>query len=43
MRAAAHAGLIYTRGETVTATRPDAHARRMLVWHRKLDVMEVQT
>lgn len=34
IRAAATAGLIETRGNTVTATRPNAHARRMLVWYR---------
>lgn len=33
MRAAAGRGEIYTRGETVTAKRTDAHARRMLVWY----------
>ena len=25
------------------AKRPSAHARRMLVWHRKADLMEVLT
>jgi hypothetical protein len=34
IRAAAVTGLIHTTGETVTAKRPDAHARRMLVWYR---------
>jgi hypothetical protein len=33
MRAAAGRGEIYTRGETVTAKRTDARARRMLVWY----------
>ena len=33
IRAAAGRGEIYTRGETVTAKRTDAHARRMLVWY----------
>lgn len=33
IRAAAGRGDIYTRGETVTAKRTDAHARRMLVWY----------
>jgi hypothetical protein len=41
IRAAATRGHIYTRGETVTAKRPGAHARRMLVWYRKRDVLEV--
>jgi len=41
IRAAALSGLIYTRGETVLAKRPDAHSRRMLVWHRKPTVQEV--
>jgi hypothetical protein len=41
VRKAATTGLIYTRGETVTAKRPDAHARRMLVWYRKPHIMEV--
>jgi hypothetical protein len=41
VRAAALRGDIYTRGETVCAKRADAHARRMLVWYRKDDVMEV--
>jgi hypothetical protein len=43
IRAAAVAGLIHTTGDTVTAKRPDAHARRMLVWHRTADVLEVLT
>ena len=43
IRAAAVRGDIYTTGETVTAKRPSAHARRMLVWHRKVDMMEVLT
>jgi hypothetical protein len=42
MRAAAVAGLIHTRGETQTATRTDAHARRMLIWYRTPNVTEVQ-
>ena len=35
IRAAAARGDIHTRGETVTAKRPNAHARRMLVWYGK--------
>jgi hypothetical protein len=35
MRAAALRGHIYTLGETVTAKRTDAHARRMLLWYGK--------
>jgi hypothetical protein len=35
MRAAALRGQIYTLGETSTAKRTDAHARRMLVWYGK--------
>jgi hypothetical protein len=35
MRAAAIRGDIYTLGETNTAKRADAHARRMLVWYGK--------
>ena len=35
MRSAATRGLIYTLGETVTAARREAHARRLLVWYRK--------
>ena len=41
IRAAALSGLIYTRGETVLAKRPDAHARRMLLWYRKHTTEEV--
>ena len=41
IRAAALAGAIWTKGETITARRPDAHSRRMLVWYPKYDVMEV--
>jgi hypothetical protein len=41
MRAAALRGDIYTTGETVIARRPDAHSRRLLVWYRKADIMEV--
>jgi hypothetical protein len=41
MRAAAVAGQIYTKGETILATRPDAHSRRMLVWYGKRHVLEV--
>lgn len=41
IRAAATSGLIHTTGETITATRPDAHARRMLVWRLKPHVLEV--
>ena len=43
IRAAAVRGDIYTTGETVIAQRPSAHARRMLVWHGKVDIMEVLT
>jgi len=35
MHAASRRGVMYTKGETVKATRPDAHARRLLVWYRK--------
>jgi hypothetical protein len=35
MRAAAIRGHIFTLGETNTAKRTDAHARRMLVWYGK--------
>ena len=35
LRAAAIRGDIYTLGETVTAIRPSAHSRRMLIWYRK--------
>jgi hypothetical protein len=35
MRAAALRGDIFTLGETNTAKRTDAHARRMLVWYGK--------
>ena len=35
IRAAAIRGLIFTLGETVTALRPSAHSRRMLVWYGK--------
>ena len=35
LRAAATRGDIYTLGETVTALRPSAHSRRMLVWYGK--------
>jgi hypothetical protein len=35
IRAAATRGAIYTLGETVTALRPSAHSRRMLVWYGK--------
>jgi hypothetical protein len=41
IRAAAVAGLIHTTGETVTAKRPHAHARRMLLWYRTLLTIEV--
>jgi hypothetical protein len=41
MRAAAMSGLIHTRGETQTAKRTDAHARRMLIWYRTLFTIEV--
>jgi hypothetical protein len=43
IRAAAVAGLIHTTGETITATRPDAHARRMLIWRRTAGLLEVLT
>jgi hypothetical protein len=43
IRASALTGFIYTRGETVIARRPDAHSRRLLVWYRKADLMEVLT
>jgi hypothetical protein len=36
MRAAAVRGLIYTLGDTCTAKRTDAHARRMLLWYGKV-------
>lgn len=42
IRAAAVRGDIFTRGETVIARRASAHSRRMLVWHRKADIMEVR-
>lgn len=35
IRAAAGRGEIYTLGETITAIRPSAHSRRMLVWYGK--------
>jgi hypothetical protein len=35
IRASAVSGLIYTLGETVTAVRPSAHSRRMLIWYGK--------
>ncbi len=41
IRAAALRGDIYTTGETIKAQRPDAHARRMLVWYPKPDALEV--
>lgn len=37
MRAAGKRDEIYTRGETVIASRASAHARRMLVWYGKGD------
>jgi hypothetical protein len=37
------AGTIYTRGETCTAKRTDAHARRLLVWYPKPYIEEVLT
>ena len=43
IRAAAIAGTIYTRGETCTAKRTDAHARRLLVWYPKPYIEEVLT
>jgi hypothetical protein len=36
IRAAAVRGAIYTLGETCTAKRTDAHARRMLLWYGKV-------
>ena len=41
IRAASGRGEIWTRGETVTARRADAHARRMLVWYRTDPTQEV--
>jgi hypothetical protein len=41
MNAAARRGLIFTKGETVIAQRPDAHARRLLVWYWKPTTTEV--
>ena len=35
MNAASRRGVMYSKGETRKATRPDAHARRLLVWYRK--------
>jgi hypothetical protein len=35
MNAASKRGVMYSKGETRKATRPDAHARRLLVWYRK--------
>jgi hypothetical protein len=35
MHAASRRGVMFTKGETRKATRPDAHARRLLVWYRK--------
>jgi DNA-binding ferritin-like protein len=35
LRAAEQRGDIYTHGETRKAQRPQAHARRMLVWYGK--------
>jgi hypothetical protein len=43
IRAAALAGTIYTRGETLTAQRTDAHSRRLLVWYPKPYIEEVLT
>lgn len=34
LNAAARRGLITTTGQTVKAKRPEAHARRLLVWRR---------
>ena len=36
IRASAVRGAIYTLGETCTAKRTDAHARRMLLWYGKV-------
>jgi hypothetical protein len=41
IRAAALRGDIYTKGETVKASRPNAHSRRLLVWYSKLGIREV--
>lgn len=41
IRAAAVRGDIWTGGETVIARRASAHSRRMLVWYRKRNVLEV--
>jgi hypothetical protein len=43
MRASAVSGLIHTRGQTMTATRTDAHARRMLIWYRTSTVQEARS
>jgi hypothetical protein len=40
IRKAAIGGLIHTTGETVTAARRDAHARRMLIWHPTATIEE---
>jgi hypothetical protein len=42
MNAAAHRGVMFTKGETRKAARPDAHARRLLVWYRKPLIEEYQ-
>ena len=41
IRAAAVAERIETDGATVQARRPEAHARRMLVWRRKAEQLRV--
>lgn len=41
IRAAAVAGQIATDGRTVQARRPEAHARRMLLWHRHVEPLRV--
>jgi hypothetical protein len=41
IRAAAVADLIETDGATVQARRPEAHARRMLLWRRKAEQLRV--
>jgi hypothetical protein len=41
IRAAALADLIETDGATVQARRPEAHARRMLLWQGKAEQLQV--
>jgi hypothetical protein len=40
MHAASKRGVMFTKGETRKATRPDAHARRLLIWYRKAYIEE---